>query len=425
MEHGTIHKVGLLLLLVIVFVGCVLFCFFYEYYFGIVLFVPAIIITSISILKTIKHYTEKVTFMFNAIENDDYTFKFSESVNSTNDQMFNRSLNRMKEMMVKARNEQAERENYYEKILNHISIGIIVVDPQTGIVFQSNRAAQEILGIETLTHVNQLSILSSEIPQKLLTIEAGQNSSINFYNETSNVYLSLAASTVVLNGRTLKAVSMSNIVNQIDNTQTDSWMRLSRVLTHEIMNSLAPITSLSEQLLNTTDPQTLHKGLEIIGSTSKGLVTFVDNYRQLTRIPIPVVEEFSFYDFLLRQISLFDREIHIAEVDKNMTLQADENLMSQLFTNLIKNAIEATESCGKIWIASHRDSRGRNVVEVCNNGEPIDKAILENIFVPFFTTKQGGSGIGLSISRQIMRLHNGTLTYSNHGGVTRFTINFT
>lgn len=425
MEHGTIHKVRILLLLVVVFTGSTVFCFVSGSYLGGGLLVLVLLFTIISVLKTIKEYTGKVTFMFNAIENDDYTFKFSENVNSTNDQMFNLSLNRMKEIMVKARNELTEREKYYEKILNHISIGIVVIDPATGIVFQSNRPAQEILGIETLTHVNQLSILSSEIPRKLLTIEAGQNSFINFYNETSNVYLSLAASTVVLNGRTLKAISMSNIVNQIDNTQTDSWMRLSRVLTHEIMNSLAPITSLSEQLLDTTDPQTLHKGLEIIGSTSKGLITFVDNYRQLTRIPIPVVEEFSFYDFLLRQISLFDREIHIAEVDKNMTLQADENLMSQLFTNLIKNAIEATESCGKIWIASHRDSRGRNVVEVCNNGEPIDKAILENIFVPFFTTKQGGSGIGLSISRQIMRLHNGTLSYSNHGGVTRFTINFT
>lgn len=425
MEHGTIHKVGLLLLLVVVFTGCTVFCFAYGSYLGAGLLVPILLFAIVSVLKTIKEYTEKVTFMFNAIENEDYTFKFSENVNSTNDQMFNHSLNRMKEIMVKARSEQAEREKYYEKILNHIPIGIVVIDPTTGIVFQSTRAAQEILGIETLTHVNQLSILSSEIPRKLLTIEAGQNGSINFYNETSNVYLSLAASTVVLDGRPLKAVSMSNIVNQIDNTQTDSWMRLSRVLTHEIMNSLAPITSLSEQLLDTTDPQTLHKGLEIIGSTSKGLITFVDNYRQLTRIPIPVVEDFSFYDFIQRQISLFDREIHIAEVDKNMTLQADENLMSQLFTNLIKNAIEATEPRGKIWILSHRDSRGRNVVEVCNDGEPIDKAILDNIFVPFFTTKEGGSGIGLSISRQIMRLHNGTLTYSNHSGVTRFTIIFT
>lgn len=425
MENSTTRKVSMILLLMVVFVVCAVSCFIYGYYLGVGIFTLTTIFSIISVLKTIKRYTEKVTFMFGAIENEDYTFKFSEKVNSIDDQMFNRSLNRIKEIMVKARNEQTEREKYYENILNYISIGVLVLDPATGIVFQSNRAAQEILGIDTLTHVNQLLILSAEIPTKLRTIEVGQNSSINFYNETSNIYLSLTASTVVLNGQILKAVSMSNIANQIDDNQADSWLRLSRVLTHEIMNSLAPITSLSEQLLTTTDSQTLHKGLEIIGSTGKGLITFVDNYRQLTRIPIPVIEEFMFYDFLLRQISLFDRAIDITKVDKNMTLQADENLMSQLFTNLIKNAIEATEPCGKIWIVSHRDSRGRNVVEVCNEGEPIDKALLDNIFVPFFTTKQGGSGIGLSISRQIMRLHNGTLTYSNHGGVTMFTINFT
>lgn len=187
MENSTTRKVSMILLLMVVFVVCAVFCFIDGYYLGIGIFTLTTIFSIISVLKTIKRYTEKVTFMFGAIENEDYTFKFSEKVNSIDDQMFNRSLNRIKEIMVKARNEQTEREKYYENILNHISIGVLVLDPATGIVFQSNRAAQEILGIDTLTHVNQLLILSAEIPTKLRTIEVGQNSSINFYNETSNI----------------------------------------------------------------------------------------------------------------------------------------------------------------------------------------------------------------------------------------------
>ncbi|MEG1608002.1 MAG: HAMP domain-containing sensor histidine kinase, partial [Mucinivorans sp.] len=276
------------------------------------------------------------------------------------------------------------------------------------------RAAEQLLGVGTLSHINQLSIISSEIPFALRSIDPSESRTVSFYNETSKVRLSLSASMVRLNNRLLKVVAMKDISAELDNEQTQSWMQLSRVLTHEIMNSLAPITSLSEQLRTTTDLQTMHRGLEIISTTGKGLIEFVDNYRRLTRIPTPVMCEFSLLDLLKKVVGLISSRIEIEQVSDSMVVCADENLISQVLTNLLKNAIEATPNGERIWVKAYPSVGGqRTVIEVCNCGVPIDKEVRENIFVPFFTTKTGGSGIGLSLSRQIMRLHNGTLTLAS------------
>lgn len=418
---------ALILLIIVIVVGSL--CYAHDLYvFSLIAAIVTLCIFTI-VIKLFSYNTQKATFMFNAIENDDYAFQFAQNVRSRNDKMYNSSLNRIKDIMQKTRTSIIEREQYYETILSHSSCGIIVVDPSNGVVFQTNRAAMEILGVTSLTHINQLAIVSEDVPQAILDIVPLQNRTVNFYNETSQVHLSLTASMAMLNNRLLKIIAMSDIGGQLDNEQTESWVRLSRVLTHEIMNSLSPITSLSEQLRTTTDPITLHHGLEIIGTTGKGLMDFVDSYRRLTRIPTPDIIEFSIFNMLQKQVGLFDaKKIDLSGVNPSVHLAADENLITQVVTNLIKNAIEATTQYGTIWINSRIDYRGRTIIEVCNSGEPISEDVRENIFVPFFTTKNGGSGIGLSLSRQIMRVHNGSITYTNKlqkgKNVTIFALHF-
>lgn len=413
MAKGILSRLILTLIMLVVSLSCgVYLTVTGVYLFGSLSLIVAILSFRL-VIKTFSLNTSKAAFMFNAIENDDFTFQFSENVRSKNDKMFNRSLNRIKGIMQNTRISIAQREKYYETILDNSASGLIVIDPKSGIVLQVNRATEEMLGITSLTHIGQLSIISPDMPKMLLSITPVESRSVSFYNETVKVCLTLSASMVWLNGKELKIISMSDIGGQIDNAQTESWVRLSRVLTHEIMNSLSPITSLSEQLRTTTDPETLHRGLEIIGTTGKGLIEFVDSYRRFTRIPTPVMSDVSLYPLLQKQISLLDVCVDLSEVNQHTIISLDENLIAQVLTNLIKNAKEATSSSGSIWIKSYLDYCGRAIIEVCNSGEPIDPQIRENIFVPFFTTKHGGSGIGLSLSRQIMRLHNGTLTYAN------------
>lgn len=378
-------------------------------------------------IKLFNSTTKKAAFMFNAIENNDFTFQFAENIGSLNERHFNHALNRIKDLINQTKKSIHERDRYYEKILDKSTSGIMVIDPTSGVVYQVNKAVLDMFGLVALTHINQLSIVGDDIARAMLDATSLKNSIITFYNETSKVILSLRAASVEMNGRELTIISLNDIGKELDREQTESWTKLSRVLTHEIMNSLSPITSLSAQLQTTTDPQILHRGLEVIGRSSEGLIQFVDNYRRLTRIPTPNLSSFSLGEMVEKQVELLDHPIDISAVDGRVTLLADENLIGQVIVNLLKNAIRATDEGGEVWVRGYINSLGP-VIEVCNSGTPIDPLIRDNIFVPFFTTRPEGSGIGLSLSRQIMRLHNGTLTHSDrqtkNAHVTVFTLQF-
>lgn len=424
MKKGTTPKLIISLITLTVIVVCAVVCIYSQLYMIAFACAIATIINIVAIVNIFSETTKKATYMFNAIESNDYTFKFSENVSSRNEMVFNRSLNRIKDIVQQMRDKIAESEKYYETILSYSSSAIIVIDPISGIIHKTNSATEEIIGIKNLTHIRQLEVVAAEFPAILKSIAPTENRTISFYNETSKVSLSLSASKVKLNNHQLKIISMSDIGSELYNEQTESWTRLSRVLTHEIMNSLAPITSLSEQLKDNTNPDTLHKGLEIIGDTGKSLMNFVDNYRRLTRIPTPKIAPFNLNNLLQKQISLQDKSIDTSQVDKQLILSADETLISQVLINLIKNAIEATSKDGDVWIKAQRNSKGRTIIEVCNSGAPIPQEIRDNIFVPFFTTKSTGSGIGLSLSRQIMRQHGGTLTHLTNNQTTTFCLQF-
>lgn len=331
----------------------------------------------------------KVTFLFNAIDNGDYNFRFVESDKTAGDKGLNRSLNRVKDILMHARDEQMEREKYFELILDSVDTGIIVVEDGRGVVLRYNRAAQKLLQREVITHVDQI-----------------KETMKNFSSRETNTFLK---------GRRVRIVAFSDIKGELANQEIDSWVKLIRVLTHEIMNTVTPIVSLGDTLLRHSEGEQ-HEGLSVINRTGKELVRFVENYRRFTHVPTPQPTLFYVKPFLERMTSLARQlmkdgcEVGIDVQPKDLLVYADEGLISRVVSNLLKNAAEAVSSGGHIWLKAYTGENDTVVIDVIDDGPMIPDDVASHIFVPFFTTKKDGSGIGLSISRQIMRVSNGFIS---------------
>ncbi len=399
--------------------------FLQKTYLPAAFFTLLTVICGIALVRIYHYNIRKITFMFNAIESGDYAFRFSDSESAIHDNTFNQTLNRIKGLMLKARQEIREQESYYELILSHVITGIVVLNDK-GFVFQTNAEARRLLDLTIFTHVHQLSRLDESLPALFLGLRSGDTQSVTLYNERGTSHLSLQASEVMIRGERMKIISINDIDRQLDDKELESWIRLTRVLTHEIMNAITPITSLSDTLLQLHGDKDddIHRGLEVIQTTSRGLIAFVESYRRFTRIPQPDFKLLYVKKLLEQQVALGAEitpnekiQITIDVEPDDLMIQADENQISQVILNLIKNAVAALEGRpdGRIWIKARCNQEEHVTIEVANNGAPIPPEVAEQIFVPFFTTKAEGSGIGLSISRQIMRLHHGSikLLYSN------------
>ena len=371
--------------------------------------------------KAYRKNMDKVIFMFDAIDNADYAFKYATENCSTDDKLVNESLNRITQILFKAREEAQQREKYYELIINSVNTGIVVID-EKGNIFQTNHEALRLLGLGVLTHVNQLVKVSESVQKLFQIIHPGEKHQISFQNERGTISLSVRASGVKLKGKAMRILALNDINNEMDEKELDSWIRLTRVLTHEIMNSVTPITSLSDTLLSKEGNVDLEirRGLEVISSTGKGLIDFVENYRKFTHIPSPQPTLFYVKTFVEKMKQLAEYQFAAPNIQIKINIQpvdlivfADENLITRVLLNLLKNAMQAIgkeQSDGTITVKAFCNDEDAVFIEVSNNGPLIPSEEAEHIFVPFFTTKENGSGIGLSISRQIMRLSGGTLT---------------
>lgn len=335
----------------------------------------------------------KVTFLFNAIDNLDFSFNFPEQ---RRDKLINESLNRIRRILETARHEAIERERYYEQIINAVSTGIMVVD-ERGCVLQHNDAALRLLGVETLTFESQAAAkLASEDFSKRET-------------------------TAMLHDKKVRIIAFSDIRNELSSREMESWTKLIRVLTHEIMNNVAPITSLSETLSHKANDNEIKEGLSVINSTGKQLLNFVDNYRRMTLIPKPQPKLFYVKPFLERMVAISKEYSKTSDIHQDISLPdlllyADESLIAHVVTNILKNAVEAGASA--ITIAAYTAPDDSVCIDISNNGKPIPTDEAQQIFVPFFTTKPTGSGIGLSISRQIMKQSGGSIELITSGDAT-------
>jgi len=342
----------------------------------------------------------KVRFLFDAIDNGDYTFHFSEDAKKDSDAALNSLLNRTKSVLQHARDEQKEREKYFELILDAVDTGILVVETQRGIVLRFNRAALQLLQRSDVSYISQV--------EKQLSA------------------FSVRETHTMLRGKQVRIIGFNDIRGELANKETESWVKLIRVLPHEIMNTLTPIISLSQTLLPKAKGEE-REGLEVIHRTSSELIGFVENYRKFTHLPQPQPKIFYAKPFLERMIKLSGRHVNLSVEPAGLLVYTDEGLLSRVVTNLLKNAMQATPDDGRLLIRAYTGESDKIIIEIADNGSKIDAETAEHIFVPFFTTKQDGSGIGLSISRQIMHLLGGTielLPYDNQGLTTfRLTLN--
>lgn len=381
----------------------------------LVIIVLLLVVSIAGYIRLYRHYRrniKKVIFLFDAIDNVDFSFKFPMQGVSKNDRILHQSLNRIKAFLQHTREEQMEREKYYEQILNMVDAGIMVVDSHDN-VLQHNQAALRLLDTDVLTHLNQ-------VREKL-----------------KNEHLAKHETATMIKDKPVRIIAISDVSHELSNQEIDSWIKLIRVLTHEIMNTITPVTSLSETLLkeleedmhwegrfatcpNSPKEKDLRIGLETIHKTGTELLSFVNNYRRFTHVPQPQPSLFYVEPFLNRMAMLCNHEVSIEVSPKDLIVYADESLIAHVVTNLLKNAVEAIKEKEStevsedkhafIRIKAYANDQEAIVIDVTNNAGIIPDDIAAHIFIPFFTTKKEGSGIGLSLSRQIMRVSGGTLS---------------
>lgn len=381
----------------------------------LVIIVLLLVVSVAGYIRLYRHYRrniKKVIFLFDAIDNVDFSFNFPMQGVSKNDRILHQSLNRIKAFLQHTREEQMEREKYYEKILNMVDAGIMLVDSHDN-VLQHNQAALRLLDTDVLTHLNQVK------------------------TKLKDEHLSKHETATMIKDKPVRIIAISDVSHELSNQEIDSWIKLIRVLTHEIMNTITPVTSLSETLLkeleedmhwegrfatcpNSPKEKDLRIGLETIHKTGTELLSFVNNYRRFTHVPQPQPSLFYVEPFLQRMALLCNHEVSIEVSPKDLIVYADESLIAHVVTNLLKNAVEAIKEKEStevsedkhafIRIKAYANEQEAIVIDVTNNAGIIPDDIAAHIFIPFFTTKKEGSGIGLSLSRQIMRVSGGTLS---------------
>ncbi len=445
-------KVNLLIrLLLITVVLLLMFMTIYilDYIITPILLGVLVIFQIIDLNRYVQKTNRYLTNFLESIRYADFSRSFRiEGLGTAYDEL-KHAFNDVIEDFQKIRSEKEEHYHYLQNVIQHIGISLIAYQ-RDGRVEMVNNSAKKLFQINRLKNISELAGFSSEMVKKLLEIKAGEKNLLQVLDNDMLMQLAIYATEFKIGTRTIILVSIQNIQSELEEQEMEAWQKLIRVLTHEIMNSITPIASLSSTVnellmdIDTTDnkPQEIadetvidiQNSLQTIHKRSTGLIRFVDSYRNLTRIPKPKFDIISLSKLLKNVNKLLENDLQRAGVEcirnvspSGLEVTADEELIEQVLINLIKNAIyalAATEN-PRIELKAFLDRRGLVAVQVIDNGPGILVDVIEKIFVPFFTTRKDGSGIGLSLSRQIMRLHGGTITAHSQPGVqTVFTLRF-
>ena len=376
---------------------------------------------------------EKCWLMLEAIRNRDYSFRLPVRGLQSGERILQNTLNEFGGLMAEQKQLMEQRERFYELILANVTSGIVVTDEELK-VQQTNPAAAHLLDLPALSTLQQLERYGGRLLEVFLTLPAGESTMVQFTTRRGEVSLQIRASSIEVGGHRMRILSLNDIRHEMEAKELESWIKLTRVLTHEIMNSIAPISSLSEVFLQRDDVRQgpLYDGIRAIHDTSAGLVSFVDSYRKFSSLQQPSPEPFYLTE-LLQQIHdlqlVPDHIVWSRQVEpSDLMLYADPNLIRQVFINLLKNAVQAIgDQLGRIHLRAFCSADEHIFIYVSNNGPVIPEAEAEQVFVPFFTTKAEGSGIGLSLVRQIMKLSHGSVSLmkpGTNGWNTTFVLEF-
>ena len=344
---------------------------------------------------------------------------------------FNQILHEINELIQDARIEKENQFLYLQYIIEHVGIGLLTFD-KTGKINLINKAALDLFHMKELKHIKNLNLVREGMDKYLKELKPGQQQLMKINISGSIVQLSVKASEFKILDRWIKLVSFQDIKGELDQKELESWQKLIRVLAHEIMNSITPINTLTEAMIRQNRQQeeavkqwqgggeyfdNMVDGLHLIRERGSGLIDFVRKYRELSKLPTPNLTEINVSALLAGISRLFEKDMEEKGITfstrvspDNLMLNADRKLIEQVLINLVKNAMEALLETpdGQIKILAEKENEAVRI-RVTDNGPGIPDSIIDQVFIPFYTTKEGGSGIGLSLSRQIMRLHQGTL----------------
>lgn len=365
---------------------------------------------------------------------------------------FNELKTAFNEVLAKFQATRAEKEQhfrYLQTVVQHVGIGLLTFQ-KDGQVDLINNAAKRLLKVTRLKNIHELETFSKPLVTALLKLSSGEKNLVKFYAQNELFQLAVYGTEFILGEKQFILASLQNISSELEEKEMEAWQNLIRVLTHEIMNSITPISSLASTAndilsnLSTSDIQSdqsydeniedIRGAVQTIQKRSQGLLHFVESYRKLTRIPRPDFKIFEVASLFERVIQLMKAQLTQEQIKivarvtpPRLELTADPELVEQVLLNLVINARDAikAKTDGQISLQARLDEKGRVNIQVSDNGAGISEDILDKIFIPFFTTKEHGSGVGLSISKQIMRLHRGSIAVqSNQGRETTFILKF-
>ncbi len=407
-----------------------------EYYLSLIGIGLLIIYQVYNLVHYVNKTNRKLAQFFNSVRNEDSVLITPDNYKGKIFDSLSSSLNELNGTIGEMRIQNARQSLFLNNLVEQVGVGLISYT-KDGNVEIYNNAAKKLLQISQLGNINDLSLKYPELYKCILELQPYNHQVIKVIAKQSVLFLSLKLSIFKSEKETLNLLSIQNIRVELEQNELDSWQKLLRVLTHEISNSIGPITSLANTTkkyfvkketgsilkIDELDDAMLHKtidSLDTIETTGRGLIDFVGKYRSLTALPQPKFEKFQVRHLFdkLQTLLLEEAESNAFDLGFNcspntLELTADISLLEKVLINLIKNAFQAlgNSKTGKVHV--YKNIENRVVIMVKDNGSGISSEISDDIFIPFFTTKNNGSGIGLSLSRQIMRLHSGTITVSS------------
>ncbi|RBL93692.1 sensor histidine kinase [Chitinophaga flava] len=404
---------------------------------------PLVVLQMYGIYHYLNRINRKLTLFLESIRYEDFSIRFSgDNKLGKSFRMLNHQFNEVLEAFRQTRAEKEANLKYIDTIIQHISIGVFSFDSE-GHIELINPAAFRLMGIYRLRNISELKSMHPGLAELLRELSSGNKT---LYATTQGQQLSIHAATVRLQGRLIKLISIQNIHSELQKKELEAWQNLTKILRHEIMNSVTPIVSLIGTMKEIVDldiaPTSgshegiadLQEALLTVESRSKGIMNFVNAYRDYTTLPQPQFTRVNIKSLVATVSSLFQADMKQAnirfllEVDaENVEIHADISQLQMVLINLVKNAMDALEqtSNASIQIKVYLNNVQQICIEITDNGPGIDTEAMNKIFIPFFTTKKTGSGIGLSLSQQIIQMHGGqlkVLSPGNNGNGSTFLI---
>ncbi len=437
----------IILRIVLLVASCFLLPIAHNKYNDIVIdanIVVLIIIQIILLIRRLNYVNRDLISFFDSIKYDESSIILSNKEQSQDYFRLSKRLQQVNSQIINLKEQNIQQDFYYKTIIEHATVGLLVFD-KSGKIKLCNKAFKALLHLQDATHISSLNAFNSDFENTLQNTTIQEQKLIKAQVNTNFTQLVIRATELKTKEDNLKLVSVQDIKNELDKKELEAWQKMVRILRHEIMNSISPISSTIDTLndiitnpinnktyelesLNQEIIEDIASGLKIVQERNKGIQKFIDQFRTISKLPEPNFQKVDVLTLLNNVQTFWRNDLASKEVELNTfsqyqeTILMDKGQIEQILINLIKNSVEANAT--KIILSYQKTDNNQNIISVIDNGKGVSDEISENIFVPFFTTKEQGSGIGLSLARQIMRLHGGNISVQSTSDQTTFTLEF-